>query len=144
MILLSALLLAAQPVTKPKSPVRAHRPAAVALVPPSPDWLKGLWVADQNKGKAMEGCADWQAVFFQADGRYLHGDFTGRWLLEGDRLKRQQFVYAEGGGDEEEDVGEAQVSRITRVAQDKLREVGADGKATLYLRCPMPETPVAR
>ena len=145
MILLSALLLAAQPVTRPKPSSRPRRPAAaVVTAAPDAEWLKGLWVADANKGEAMEGCADWQAIFFQADGRYLDGDATGRWSLDGNRLKRQQFVYAEGGGDEEADVGEAQVTRIVRVAQDKLREIGADGKPTLYVRCPMPETPVAR
>lgn len=140
MILLSALLLAAQPAAKRPRPVRR---APVTLVQPTSDWLKGLWVADLDKGQQMEGCASWMALFFQADGHYLHGDDTGRWELTGTSLVQRTFGVAEGGGDESS-LGPDEVSRVERVSANRLRLVRPDGKGTLYLRCPMPETPVAR
>lgn len=142
MIILTALLLAAQPAARPRAPVRSR--AAATSVKPTSDWLQGLWVAQDQAGPELEGCADWTALFFQADGQYLQGEVTGRWKLEGASLKRQPFTYAEGGGDEERPTRAGQVSRVVRVSQDKLREIGPDGKARLYLRCPKPETPVAR
>lgn len=146
MIILTALLLAAQPATPARPGPRKRRPAAASVVksPPTSDWLKGLWVAEADKGEAMEGCADWTALFFQADGHYLQGQATGRWTLEGDRLIRQQFAEVEGGGDEEQPADEGVPSRVARLAEDRLRLSAPDGKATLYLRCPTPETPVAR
>lgn len=144
MILLSALLLAAQPATAPRKAVRARRPAAVATVRPTSDWLKGLWIAEGQQGQEMEGCADWSAVFYQADGHYLHGDVTGRWSLQGDKLQLQQTTFIEGGGDEGAEVGDAVTNRVVRLGKDRLKLVGPDQKATLYLRCPKPETPVAR
>lgn len=142
MILLTAFLLAAQPASKPRPAVSSRRATAVAAARPTADWLKGLWVAEQDKGVDMEGCASWTALFFQADGQYLHGEVTGRWALAGNKLARQEIAYAEGGGDEEQVVDE-RLSRIVRLSNDRLREVGADGKATVYLRCPAPETPNA-
>ena len=58
-MILSALLLAATaPAPRPRSPAR---PAATArAVAPSSEWLKGLWVAETDKGDQMEGCASWQ------------------------------------------------------------------------------------
>ena len=140
MIFLSALLLAAQPAAKRPRPVRR---APAALVQPTRDWLHGLWVADSDKGQEMEGCASWMALFFQADGHYLHGDDTGRWELAGTRLTRRTFGIAEGGGDEAS-LGPDQVSRVERLSADRLRVIAGDGRGTLYLRCPSPETPVAR
>ena len=142
MIILTALLLAAQPVTRSRAPARPR--SAQTAVAPTSAWLQGLWVAEQDQGEAMEGCASWTALFFQADGQYLHGETTGRWSLQGNRLKRQPVSYAEGGGDEERPNGTGHVSRIVRVSADRLRDIAADGKTTLYLRCPTPETPVAR
>ncbi|WP_344706110.1 hypothetical protein [Sphingomonas swuensis] len=99
-------------------------------------------MADTDKGEQMEGCASWQALFYQADGQYLQGEVTGRWSLDGTTLERHQIAYAEGGGDEEQVTGE-EVRRVERVSADRMREVGPDKKSTLYLRCPLPETPVA-
>lgn len=145
MMLLTALLLAAQPATKNRPPVRARRPAASVTAPPSADWLMGLWVADSAKGEQMEGCAEWTALFFQADGHYLHGQATGQWSVEGPRLVQKEITFTqEGGGDEEESVGDPVTSRILRLSNDRMRLVDDTGRGTLYLRCPKPETPLAR
>jgi len=101
-------------------------------------------VAEADKGLQMEGCASWMAVFYQSDGHYLHGETTGRWKLAGNRLEKRKLVYAEGGGDEEQEAEAADTAKIVRLSDNRLREVGSDGQATTYLRCPKPETPVAR
>jgi hypothetical protein len=143
MIILSALLLAAAPASKPHAPVRP-RPVAAKAVAPSSDWLGGLWIADRDKGEQMEGCAGWDAVFFQADGHYLHNEMSGQWSIDGDRLMVQRLQTLEGGGDEDEKVGDPLTSRVLRLSDDRMRLIDGKGQSTLYLRCPKPETPVAR
>jgi hypothetical protein len=148
MIILTALMLAAQPAPRPRAPVAVRRPAATFAARPTADWLSGLWVSDAKKGAEMEGCADWTAVFYQSDGHLVSGELAGRWKLVGDRVHRQKISFndraAEGGGDEGVIEGPEEIARIVRLSDDRFREIGADGKATLYLRCPKPETPVAR
>lgn len=144
MIILTALMLAAAPAHHGKAPAKA-RPAAtrVATVAPSEDWLRGLWVSDQDKGDQMEGCAAFTALFFQSDGHYLHGEAMGEWAVRNGQLVQQPTAYAEGGGDEEK-AGEPVASKLVRLSEDRMRIVPALGPSTLYLRCPKPETPVAR
>jgi hypothetical protein len=131
-MILSALLLAlAAPQKRP--------------TPPTSDWMVGVWVEQDPGERDLGKCASWLPVSYQEDGSYSQWEVDGRWTLKGDQLTETPTAFTEAVEPDKETLGRPIVSRIVRVGPDELKRIDpGSGKAFTMLRCPKPETPVAR
>lgn len=142
MIAVAALLLAVQPQTA--KPAVRPRAARVTAAKPDPEWLTGLWVEQTNPPvRNLDGCASWSALFYRADSTFAHGEREGFWVLRDNR------VYELDQSPDRVPVDELLSStkdsaQVVRLGPDRMRKVPASGKSVTFLRCPKPETPVAR
>ncbi|SFR78396.1 hypothetical protein [Sphingomonas jatrophae] len=105
--------------------------AAVAQPAPTPAWLAGRWVpVSDASAQDAEACAGEEARSWRADGSYASMQEGGVWRLTAGKLTEWPYD-AEG----EPTGGASRVSRLQRIAPDRLRLTDIDGEQVEWRRC---------